>query len=196
MVLKVLLGRARSGKSAWVLQRIKQTGDAAQSVLIVPEHASHAAELDLCRACGDGASRFAEVLTFKLLASRVLSLTGGSADVTLDNGGKLLLLQRVLQRLSSSLAVYRRPSRRSAFLQSLLGVMEELQAYAVDPQKLIEAAQQIPGDGGQRLHDTALIYAAYMADLTADGRDSRDRLEKLEQQLEDSHYIDGKDVYL
>lgn len=196
MVLKVLLGRARSGKSAWVLQRIKQTGDAAQSVLIVPEHASHAAELDLCRACGDGASRFAEVLTFKLLASRVLSLTGGSADVTLDNGGKLLLLQRVLQRLSSSLAVYRRPSRRSAFLQSLLGVMEELQAYAVDPQKLIEAAQQIPGDGGLRLHDTALIYAAYMADLTADGRDSRDRLEKLEQQLEDSHYIDGKDVYL
>lgn len=196
MVLKILLGRGRSGKSAEVLRRIRENGDAVRSVLLVPEHASHAAEVDLCRVCGDTASRYAEVLTFKLLSSRVLSLTGGSADVTLDNGGKLLLLQRTLHKLASSLRVYRRPSRRSAFLQSLLGLVEELQAYAVEPQKLLEAAQAIPGDGGARLCDVALIYAAYLTALTENGRDARDRLEKLEEKLEESGYIDGKDVYL
>ena len=74
------------------------------------------------------ASRHAEVLTFKLLASRVLTLTGGAAEVTLDNGGKLLLLQRVLVSLAPSLRVYRRPSQRAAFLESLLALIEELQA--------------------------------------------------------------------
>ena len=84
------------------------------------------------------ASRHAEVLTFKLLASRVLTLTGGAAEVTLDNGGKLLLLQRVLVSLAPSLRVYRRPSQRAAFLESLLALIEELQAYAVAPEVLAE----------------------------------------------------------
>ncbi len=196
MVLKVLLGRAGSGKSAQVLRWIRESGDRTHSILLVPEHASHAAEVDLCRVCGDTVSRYAEVLTFKLLASRVLSLTGGLAEVTLDSGGKLLLLQRTLQELSSALKVYRRPSRRSAFLQSLLNVMEELQAYAVSPEQLLGASESILGDGGERLRDIALIYAAYLTHLNENGRDARDRLEKLEEGLEESGYIDGKDVYL
>ena len=88
-MLRILLGRARTGKSARVLEEIRALGDSSQQILLVPEHASHVAEVDVCRACGVTASRHAEVLTFKLLASRVLTLTGGAAEVTLDNGGKL-----------------------------------------------------------------------------------------------------------
>ncbi len=137
-MLRILLGRARTGKSARVLEEIRALGDSSQQILLVPEHASHVAEVDVCRACGVTASRHAEVLTFKLLASRVLTLTGGAAEVTLDNGGKLLLLQRVLVSLAPSLRVYRRPSQRAAFLESLLALIEELQAYAVAPEVLAE----------------------------------------------------------
>ena len=79
-MLHILMGRARTGKSERVLQRIAALGDSSQQILLVPEHASHVAEMDVCRACGPTASRHAEVLTFKLLASRVLTLTGGAAD--------------------------------------------------------------------------------------------------------------------
>ena len=130
-MLHILMGRARTGKSERVLQRIAALGDSSQQILLVPEHASHVAEMDLCRVCGDTASRHAEALTFKLLASRVLGICGGSADVTLDSGGKLLTLQRTLTELAPVLKVYKRPSQRAAFLESLLAVMEELQAYAV-----------------------------------------------------------------
>ena len=139
-MLRILLGRARTGKSARVLEEIRTLGDSSQQILLVPEHASHVAEVDVCRACGVTASRHAEVLTFKLLASRVLTLTGGAAEVTLDNGGKLLLLQRVLVSLAPSLRVYRRPSQRAAFLESLLALIEELQAYAVAPEVLAVVA--------------------------------------------------------
>ena len=75
-MLHILMGRARTGKSERVLQRIAALGDASQQILLVPEHASHVAEMDLCRVCGDTASRHAEALTFKLLASRVLGICG------------------------------------------------------------------------------------------------------------------------
>ena len=195
-MLRILLGRARTGKSARVLDEIRALGDSSQQILLVPEHASHVAEVDVCRACGPTASRHAEVLTFKLLASRVLTRTGGAAEVTLDNGGKLLLLQRVLLSLAPSLHVYRRPSQRAAFLESLLALIEELQAYAVAPELLAEKAETIPGESGERLRDVALIYGAYLARLHENGRDARDRLEKLEEKLEASGYADGKDIFL
>ena len=198
-LLHILMGRARTGKSERVLQRIAALGDSSQQILLVPEHASHVAEMDLCRVCGDTASRHAEALTFKLLASRVLSICGGSADVTLDSGGKLLTLQRTLTELAPVLKVYKRPSQRAAFLESLLAVMEELQAYAVSPEQLSESVAQIEGESGDKLRDLALVLAAYDAVTAqghAPGHDARDVLEKLEENLEASGYIDNKDIFL
>ena len=68
--------------------------------------------------CGDTASRHGEVLSFRLLASRVLARTGGAADGTLDAGGKLLMMQRALQEALPSLTVYARPSRKAPFWRS------------------------------------------------------------------------------
>ena len=43
-MLRILLGRARTGKSARVLEEIRALGDSSQQILLVPEHASHVAE--------------------------------------------------------------------------------------------------------------------------------------------------------
>ena len=75
-MLHLLYGPAASGKTDLLMGRIR-TAVAARTpgqVLLVPEHASHEAELDLCRACGPTASRDAEVLSFRSLATRVLGL--------------------------------------------------------------------------------------------------------------------------
>ena len=85
-MLTILMGRARSGTSEAVLRRIAALGDESEQILLVPEHASHQAEVDLCRALGPTASRDAEVLSFRSLSSRVLAETGGLAEFTLDNG--------------------------------------------------------------------------------------------------------------
>ena len=44
-MLHILMGRARTGKSERVLQRIAALGDSSQQILLVPEHASHVAEM-------------------------------------------------------------------------------------------------------------------------------------------------------
>ena len=195
-MLRIILGRARSGKSENVLRQIAALGDGSRQILLVPEHASHQAEVDLCRVCGDTASRHAEVLSFRLLASRVLSLTGGLAEVALDQGGKLLTLEKALTELAPMLRVYRRPSQRLAFLESLQGLMDEFASYAVEAEELERQAEDIPGPAGEKLRDLALVYAAYDARLHREGRDARDRMSRMNDALEASGYLRGKDVFI
>ena len=64
MKLRIITGRAGAGKSKLVLETIAAQRFERQQILLVPEHATHEAELDLCRALGDTASRDGEVLSF------------------------------------------------------------------------------------------------------------------------------------
>ena len=55
-MLTILIGRAKTGKSDTMLRRMAELGESSQQILLVPEHASHQAEVDVCSACGDTAS--------------------------------------------------------------------------------------------------------------------------------------------
>ena len=100
-MLSIWIGRAGAGKSRRVLETMARQRSQRPQVLLVPEHISHEAEVDLCRALGPTASRDAEVLSFQSLGSRVLARTGGLAEFTLDGGGKLLTMRLALQELHS-----------------------------------------------------------------------------------------------
>ncbi len=195
-MLTIWIGRAGSGKSARVLETMGRERESRPQILLVPEHTSHEAELDLCRACGPTASRNAEVLTFQSLATRVLGETGGLAEVTLDNGGKLLTMRRCLQELHSNLKVFGRPSQRAAFLHQLTTLADEFYAYQIAPETLYRHVADMEGAMGDKLRDVALIFAAYDARLRNGETDVRSRVQKLHDSLPQSHYLDGKDLYL
>ena len=185
-MLTILMGRAKTGKSDTVLRRIAKLGDSSRQILLVPEHASHQAEIDLCRICGDTASRHAEVLSFRRLGDRVLTVTGGLARVSLDAGGKLLLLQKALGTVAPVMKVYRRPSQKSTFLQKLLDLFDELRSYDVSPERLCAQAGETTGATGDKLHDLSLLYAEYEGLLAAKGLAPGGRLEQLCDSLEES----------
>lgn len=194
-MLKIWIGRAGSGKSQKVLESIQTQRTRRGQVLLVPEHTSHEAEVDLCRALGETASRDAEVLSFRALANRVLSQTGGLADFTLDNGGKLLTMRLALQEVHSQLKVFGKPSQRPAFLRQLTDLADEFYAYEIAPEKLYEQVADMEGAMGDKLRSIALLYAAYDAKLHNETMDARSRMQKLRDHMEDSDYLCGKDVY-
>lgn len=195
-MLTILMGRANTGKTSHCLRRISELGDDGQQILLVPEHASHQAEVDLCRLCGPTVSRHAEVLSFRRLGDRVLSITGGLAQVTLDAGGKLLTMQKALLEVSPELKVYRRPSQKAAFLQQLLDLFDELRSYEVTPEVLDAQAREMQGSTREKLLDLSLLYGAYEARLRRPGFDQRDRMSKLCDHLEESGYVAGKDLFI
>ena len=51
-MLSIWIGRAGAGKSRRVLETMARQRSQRPQVLLVPEHISHEAEVDLCRAYG------------------------------------------------------------------------------------------------------------------------------------------------
>lgn len=195
-MLELWIGLTRSGKSDKILEQMKKRKYEAPQLLIVPEPASHQAEVELCRTFGDEACRYAEVVSFRLLSQRVLSATGGLAEYTLDKGGKILMMQRALQEITGRLHVYGRSSSKVAFLESLVSLTDEFHNYDVDPAVFANEVAAYSGAAGEKLRDIALIYGTYEGKLCNTITDRRDRLRKLADHLAESGYIDGKDIYL
>ncbi|HIY21663.1 MAG TPA: exodeoxyribonuclease V subunit gamma, partial [Candidatus Flavonifractor merdigallinarum] len=195
-MLHLLLGRSGTGKTDTLFQAIARPAEGRPQILIVPEQHSHDSERRLCAQVGPGASLFAEVLSFTRLAGRVFDATGGAATPTLDAGGRLLLMYAALRQVSDQLTVYRRPSRKPAFLNGLISTVDELKSCRISAQALWEAGEEAGGGEGDKLRDIALLFGAYEALTQRQGADPRDRLTRLSAALRKSGWARGKDFYL
>ena len=95
-MLELLHGPDRTANSMELLARICENAahGVAGQILIVPEQYSHETERALCERGGDTISRYAEVLSFTRLASRVFSVCGGVCGIKWCNdvvlGGRKL----------------------------------------------------------------------------------------------------------
>jgi len=107
-----------------------------------------------------------------------------------------LTLRRCLQQLTPELKVFGKPSRRSAFLEQMMALFDEFYAYDISPETLMAQVEGLEGATGEKLRDVALLFAAYDAKLHGNGMDARSRMQKLRDAMQESHYLDGKDLYL
>ena len=195
-MLKLILGRAGAGKTTAVLDRLCRAGAERPQVLMVPEQQSHEAERALCRAGGPSVSLYAEVLSFSRLANRIFQAAGGLGEEELDAGGRLLLMYRAVRNVEGQLKVYGRPSRRPAFLQSLLATVDELKSACIPPETLVEAGEGAPGPEGDKLRDLGLLCGEYQALTARSALDPRDRLTRAADKLKHCPWARGKDLWL
>ena len=195
-MLKLLLGRAGSGKTETLLRTMAERGPERPQLLIVPEQHSHDMERRLCEVGGSRVSQYAEVLSFTRLANRVFSVCGGLAEPALDPGGRLLLMCAALKGVADRLKVYGRPSRRPEFLSGLIATVDELKTCAVTPEHLWTAGEEAGGAEGDKLLDLSLIYGAYEALTARQGADPRDRLTRLAAVLERCAWAGGRELYV
>ena len=195
-MLKLIIGRAGTGKSTQMLRRLCAAGPVRPQVLIVPEQRSHETERALCAMGGPRVSLWAEVLSFSRLAGRIFQYAGGTGVTELDAGGRLLLMHRAVSETSAGLTVYRRPSRKASFLRSLLDTVDELKDAGVQPEVLIRAGEDRGGEEGCRLRDLGVICGAYQALTASVALDPRDRLTRAADRLERFSWAAGKDVWV
>ena len=180
-MLRILTARAGGGQLDTILKRMGEWD--GPGVLIVPEQYSHETERAVCRVLPPARSARCEVLSFTRLARRVAEAVGGVADPMLDGGGRVLLMQAAVKQTAEHLTVYRTPSRRPSFLAGLAATVDECKSYGVTPQRLAEAAEELPGSEGAKLRDIALIYGAYNALTARSAADPKDRLDRLAEGL-------------
>jgi len=195
-MLRLVLGRAGHGKTAQIFSEIKDAvrKGAGGRILIVPEQYSHAAERELCRVGGDRVSLFAEVLSFTRLANLVAASAGGFGQPVLDDGGRILTMYCAVKSVESELRAYRAAAARPAFLQELLGAIDELKTCRVGTRALKETAVSLSGGLEDKLADLSLLLEGY--DAVSGGLDPADRLTRLAADIPQTDVIDGKCIYI
>ena len=70
-MLRILTGRAGSGKTTEIFRRMAAEGQQRKQILLVPEQASFETEQRFCRENGNRAGVYGEVLSFTRLENRV-----------------------------------------------------------------------------------------------------------------------------
>ena len=199
-MLRIISGKAGTGKSAAVMAEIKCAVEKREGgyILLVPEQYSHEAERELCAICGDSLSLYAEVLSFTGLARRLNAELGGGAAPYLDKGGRLLCMALAADGLYSRLRVYSAARRRAELQTMLLSAVDELKTACISSEQLMEASESCEGALADKLHDLALVLEAYDAVVANGHADPTDRLTLLAEQVAESSvdanthiYIDG-----
>ena len=197
-MLTLLTGPDRLSGMHAVVETICREAKAGVSdqILIVPEQASFAAERMLCALGGDTISRFAEVLSFTRLATRVFSVCGGVSEEYLDEGGRLLCLYLTAEQVKTQIKYFASHLLRPEFLAQLGTAIEEFMTYCASPQQLLQAAAQMTGQQAQKLTELALLYESYLSVCKTGRADPVTRMTRLSQALLQEEYCAGKRFYL
>ena len=199
-MLTLILGRAGTGKTALVMNDIKQRMDEGEAnlLLIVPEQYSHEAERQLCTVCGDSLSLHGEVLSFTRLCSRVFSEAGGAPRQILDAGSQMLIMHQALESAAHKLRIYGKTGMRAELVKNLLVTVREMKSLGISPEKLEKAAARASVHLADKLRDIAMLYGAYDGILHTRGADPADRLTLLGEMIGSSSvgsqgrtYFDG-----
>lgn len=197
-MLELLHGPDRTSNSMELLDRICENASRGVSgqILIVPEQYSHETERALCERGGDTISRYAEVLSFTRLAARVFSVHGGVCEEYLDENGRILTLYLAAQQVREQLKFYAAVMTRPDFLKQLGTLMEELLTACVTPDALHAAAARLEGRLAQKITELALLYESYLSVCKTGRGDPVTRQMRLCELLDETEFLDGREIFL
>ncbi len=197
-MLQFILGRASTGKSYTIFERIRQDVLKGESVvLLVPEQFTFECERTLLRTLGDKASTSAQVLSFTRLVDEVSRKIGGRVADTVTENDKVILMGRALNEIREELTLWKKYANSPKFIETMLACINELKAAAISPDTLLATAQQL-NDGylKNKAQETSLIYGAYNALLSNRFIDPQDNIERLAENLLKYRFFEGKNVYI
>ncbi len=201
MGLRIVYGRAGSGKSRLCLQEIKAAlmdGAKGRLILVVPEQYTLQAEKNLVQEIGSTGIIGAEVMSFRRMAYRVFNEVGGITRKAINSAGKAVILCSIIEDMKERLNIFSKAAGQQGFVGLVADAISEFKRYGVTPDQLKEAADSPESSGvlKQKLRELAAIYRAFEAALEGRYVDSDDQLTLLADKLGQSTFFDGARVWL
>ena len=163
MALQFILGPSGAGKSHFIYEKIIQESleyPDKKYLVIVPEQFTMQTQKELVSLHPRKGLLNIDILSFNRLAYRVFSETGGNTLPVLEETGKSLVLQRVIQEQQKELKILGGTLRQSGAVSQMKSLISECMQYSVTPEELKEWAK---GGGllGLKLQDVSRIYQGF-----------------------------------
>ena len=196
-MLYLIKGRSGTGKSQYILQKLKKELDNDKyCIMIVPDQATHETEQKIMGFLGNGLMNV-EVLSFSRLASRVLSEQGGLNKTFLDDNGKLMVLRKIIAKKQKELEYYSKAALKPGFAKKMQDVINILKFNMIEPNAISNANETIKDlILDKKLKDIACIYQA-MEEYLANGyQDEQDRLNLLIEKMHLSKFIKDAAIFV
>lgn len=195
MGLRIIYGRAGSGKSEYIYNEINEkikNRENKKIYIITPEQFSFTAEQKLIE--GKKSIINAEVVTFNRLAYRVINETGGIINTNLSKCGKAMLIYSILQNKKSDL-VFLNKSNENIDLS--MRTITELKKHGIKVQDLKEEQEKIENKYlRSKLNDIILIYENFEENIKEKYIDETDLLSILAENVDKISLLKDSIIYI
>ena len=167
MSLQFVLGNSGAGKSYFLFQHILQDAEKHPEknyLVIVPEQFTMQTQKELVSLSPNHGIMNVDVLSFQRLAYRVLQETGGENRKVLEETGKTLVIQRVIQEQEKNLGVLAGSLKKTGTVSEMKSLVSELIQYDIRPEQVeeIEEKSQERTFLASRLKDIQIIYQGFV----------------------------------
>ena len=195
MSLRLICGRAGTGKSNFCLEEIKQKITEQEKIYIItPEQYSFTEEQKLLEKLEVGSSLKAEVLTFARMAHRILTEVGGVTKPSLSKAGRAMLIYDILDKEKEHFTFLGKTRQNTDLMETQL---TELKKHAVSSKMLHNTISKVQNRYLQeKLKDIMLVYEKQEEKLQGKYMEENDRLAILANKLQETHIFDNATFYI
>ena len=207
MTLRVISGRAGTGKTAFIhreiVEDLKTNLFANPIFILVPDQMSFTTEYELTTNYDIEGMMRAQVMTFKRLAWYVLQNEGGIARERIDGTGYRMLLRRILEEHQEEFLLFKRAAGKRGFTKEVEQILKEFSQYHIDVETIEPLIDSLRENGASevllhKLHDLHIILKQLHERIGTEYIDGDgyfpmliERIPKMES-LRDTHvYLDG-----
>ena len=186
MSLQFIIGSSGSGKSCYAYQNIiEQAGMHPDRLyyVIVPEQFTMQTQKTLVEMSPGKGILNIDILSFERLAYRVLEEVGGDSRTLLEETGKSMVLQKMVQQHGKELSYLGGQMRKAGYLDEVKSILSEFMQYDIKDSDIEEMIE----DSADRtllqmkLKDVSVLYQAftgYLKNHYMTGEEVMDALEK------------------
>lgn len=195
MGLRIIYGRAGTGKTTFCFNEIKNSINNTEKIYIItPEQFSYSAEKNLLKILDTEASLNAEVISFNRIANRVFTEVGGANNNIITDSGKAMLIHSILEQEKNNLKFLANSKEN---IDIVLKEITEMKKHNVNTKKIDEKLENINDIKlREKLEDINKVYKLYEENIKNKFIDEEDLLTKLYEKMPESKMFDDSIVYI
>ncbi len=196
MALQFIIGGSGSGKSTYAYNQLIEEArrePERQFYCIVPEQFTMSTQQKLVSLSPDGGILNIDVLSFQRLAYRIFEETGGEPEEILEDSGKSMVLEKLLEERKAELSYLGSQIHKPGCIDETKSLISEFMQYEIrhdNLQKILEGADP---DSllAMKLRDLSVIYDSFREYLGRHSVTNEELLEVLLQVLPRSGRLKG-----
>ena len=201
MSLQFIIGNSGAGKSFRAYQRVIREATAHPEKMyyvIVPEQFTMQTQKTLVEMHPQKGILNIDVLSFERLAYRIFEEVGGDTRKVLEETGKNMILQKLVQVSQKKLVYLKNQMKKPGYLDEVKSLISEFMQYEVRKEELDKMIQDASDKPllQMKLKDVAVLYEAFREYLSEHFMTAEEVLEVLAKEIPFSEKLKGSTVVL